>query len=621
MQHASTLSNKVALSSRVGKENNPQQPRKARHSPEDGPRLFERRGSGGGARVSRLRPQGAVPGRIISWGATFVVLAALMAGCATTDRSVPSTSAAVKDAASADAEATERCTILHINDVYRIGGADEGMEGGMPRLRTLRVELEKDYPDLLTLHAGDFLYPSLMSRLYDGEQMVDAMNRIDGDPDAFDDRMFVTFGNHEFDVEQRRGAELLNQRLEESQFTWFGTNIDFTTDTTDGPVVRQDLVEQRRIVDCGGLRVGLFGVTLDDVQTEYIDRYRDPIAVAREETQTLRDSGADVVIALTHLSMAEDVALLEALGPDGPDLSLGGHEHDKQSQNIGGRLVIKADAEARTASVVHVAAPASPGEPPVVDFEFRELGSKVQPDPDLQAAVDAWTERHEREFCAAKDRAPDCLSQAVGRTQVELVGEEIEIRKYETNLGNWILDQALAAYAPHGAHIAFVNSGSLRLNQDIPADHPITLRHVEEIFQYPSGLAVLRLNGALLQEIVDAAVTDWTGQGKWLQISGFAFRHDPETESATDLTLLTDNGSRPIDPNEEIFAVTGTFLAAGNDGYTMLNEELVVDGMPELSLRDLFIEGLTEAGDTGIAPTVEGRICNSQQKGPCLAVD
>ena len=41
--------------------------------------------------------------------------------------------------------------------------------------------------------------PRSKSRVFKGEQMIDAMNNLDGDPKKFDARMFVAFGNHEFD--------------------------------------------------------------------------------------------------------------------------------------------------------------------------------------------------------------------------------------------------------------------------------------------------------------------------------------------------------------------------------------------------------------------------------------
>ena len=79
-------------------------------------------------------------------------------------------------------------TLLMLNDVYRIEGVEGGATGGLARFRALRAELAAADPDLIVLHAGDFLYPSLLSRSYDGAQMIDVLNRVDGDPAGYDER-------------------------------------------------------------------------------------------------------------------------------------------------------------------------------------------------------------------------------------------------------------------------------------------------------------------------------------------------------------------------------------------------------------------------------------------------
>ena len=119
-------------------------------------------------------------------------------------------------------------TILAVNDIYRIDGVGAEEIGGLHRLRTLRKDIEKKSGNVLLLHAGDFLSPSLESRVFKGEQMIDAMNNLDGDPNKFDARMFVAFGNHEFDDSNCLSAPAsLNARIDESQFTWLNANLDF----------------------------------------------------------------------------------------------------------------------------------------------------------------------------------------------------------------------------------------------------------------------------------------------------------------------------------------------------------------------------------------------------------
>ncbi len=512
-------------------------------------------------------------------------------------------------------------TILAINDVYRIEGVEGGAEGGLARVRTLRRQLEKSGEEVLLLHAGDLLYPSLLSRRYDGEQMIDVLNLLDGDPEAFDERMFVTFGNHEFDRARLEDAARLDRRLEESQFTWLGTNLRFAADARGVPLIAAESLHRTRLVTVNGVRVGLFSVTTSEAAAAYVDSFGEPVRTAREATAALRADGAEVIVALTHLALSEDLEILERLGEDAPDLLIGGHEHVAQAAELSGRWVLKADAEARSAVVARVTP--APAGPPFVRHQVVPLaGRRPQPDPVVRHYVRRWQERFEAETCEELGEPSGCLRRRLGTTRVRLQAEELTIRRWESNFGNWIADRMVEAFAGQGAQAAFINSGSLRLNQDLPANSTVSRRHLEELFAYPAGLVLLRLDAETLKQVLTRSVETWTGNGWWLQVSGLAFRHDPATASASDLTLVGPQGPRPLQPGEELLVVTNRFLvepAGGQDGYTMLSrEQVVADGGDDL--KDLVARALVAAGPRGIAPRVEGRICNPLRSGPCLAV-
>ena len=239
--------------------------------------------------------------------------------------------------------------------------------------------------------------------------------------------------------------------------------------------------------------------------------------------------------------------------------------------------------------------------------------------------VETWTRRHGIAFCAAQTppTRPGCLDAVEGRAADTLVAEELEIRGYETNFGDWIMDRALDAFRDSGAQATFINAGSLRLNQNIAAGQAITRRTVEELFAFPTGLRLIEIDGATLRQVVEHAVTGWPGNGRWLQVAGLAFRHDPAAGTATGLVLLGADGPRPVKDGDRIKLVTGTYLldrSGDQDGYTMLGTEQIVPGSAEdKRLKDLVIEGLQAAGKAGIAPQIEGRICTTGRPGPCLA--
>lgn len=502
-----------------------------------------------------------------------------------------------------------QCTLLSVNDTYRIEPQADGT-GGLARVRTLRTRLEAEYGAVAVLHAGDFLAPSLLSRTYKGAQMVEVLSALDGDTAAMDPGLYVVFGNHEFDAGKLADGVTLDGMIAASQFRWLGTNITFAKGEDGAPVVADPKLIAADRFDCGGLSVGLFGITTDRKSADFVEGFGDPLATASARTAALRADGAELIVGLTHQSMDEDVTLLKTLVADGPDVIIGGHEHEHQVADVGPRRVYKADADARTAW--RVTFRRVNGELQRED-ELLSLDAAIPEDPAVKALVDARLTAHDASFCAKAGVPAGCLAAAVGVTNVPLIGAELEIRRYETNLGNWIADLARGAFPD--AQIALVNAGSLRLNRDLVAG-PVTRQDIEEIFAYPSPLVRVEIDGATLEKVVARAVEEWTGNGHWLQISGFAWAHDPAAGTATRLTWLASG--KPIGKAERIVAVVPSFLAdpkTGQDGYTMLP---AAKGAPGPDLKELVLAALG-ATPAGIAPTVEGRICNTERPGPCRA--
>jgi 2',3'-cyclic-nucleotide 2'-phosphodiesterase (5'-nucleotidase family) len=546
----------------------------------------------------------------------LLVLALVLGACASPGTRAPQASKA--------APGTRTAVIMAINDVYRIEGLEEGRVAGLARVRSLRKELERDHPDLLLLHAGDFLFPSFASRMYNGEQMISVLNDLDGNPEAFDDRMIVAFGNHELEKGKMKDAPMLDQRIEESQFRWLGGNVTFKTGEDGKPLVDARNLSRTILVESGGIAIGIFGDTIP-TDAQYAE-FADPIETARALTADLRAQGAEVVVGLTHLNAADDRKLLEILGDAGPDLIVGGHDHEKmviQAGPAGKRLALKADADARTVSVIRLSLDRN-GRLDVA-HDFRTLsGVNPKPDPDTLSLVGDWQAKHEQEFCAQAKASPGCLGELYGSTRTLLEAEETKIRRQETSLGDWVADLMKKEMEPCGAQVAFINSGSLRLNQDLPAGTRITRRHVEELFGYETPLRLVRIDGATLQQVAEQSLRAWPGSGSWLQISGFAWVHDTQGKTATGLTLLTPQGPRPVRPDEEILAAVDDYLVnpeiGDQDGYVMLQPSRIVGGCAAdgHDLKKVVETALRAAQPQGIAPRVEGRICQPGQS-PCLA--
>jgi hypothetical protein len=126
--------------------------------------------------------------------------------------------------------ATRGFTLLALGDLYRLDN--------LPYVRTLRSRLERERGECWCCRPGIFS-SSLLSQQFSGAQMVDGFNLLDGDADAFDPRMFVTFGNHEFEGRIRTPRRC--RIIRGAQFGWLGGNISFAWTRRDGPWCRRSI--------------------------------------------------------------------------------------------------------------------------------------------------------------------------------------------------------------------------------------------------------------------------------------------------------------------------------------------------------------------------------------------
>lgn len=526
---------------------------------------------------------------------------------------------------SAVAQKPERhLTFLTINDVYRVEGVAEGRHGGLARVRTLRKWIERDAPNAILLHAGDFLSPSLVSRETRGASMIEAMNSLDGDPKAFDNRMFVTFGNHEFDVSTCGNPNpSLNARVEESQFTWLAANLDFPNCAgMKGMLDRKNVKKDGVVVEVDGVRLGLFGIgqTPEQAGSPLYPDSEKALPVARRSIAFLRERGAEVIVAITHLSRAEDEDLIRQLTSEGLDLVVGGHDHNNMvlMDAQGVARGFKADSDARTAWRIDVQL--VPGGRPRVNGQLIALNEAVPPDSDVAAIGKTNWAKAEKEICrrrAAQKKTPEkdgCLREHIGRTQSVIELEETSNRMQETGFGDWLADLAAKV---SGADVAFINSGMLGLNEDLEAGSDLSLQHVVDIVRFDDVIAVETFPARMVCAAVRHGFAV-SGLGAWPHVSGL----DVEVTRGRETNLAVVKGFRGgkqyvvCDSDEPIKVAAPPYLLCSGDDYKFLPKTRSC--VRELSKRATdkgaeTLSGMLEAairaaGDTGIRPEKDGRI-------------
>jgi 2',3'-cyclic-nucleotide 2'-phosphodiesterase (5'-nucleotidase family) len=568
---------------------------------------------------------------------------------------------------SATATTLRTATLLSINDVYRLTGPDRGAGGGgLARVRALRAKLETLHPDLLLLHAGDFLSPSLLGKTYKGRQMVDLMNLLDGNPQAgsIDQRMFAVFGNHEFDDTHCRKKGPLAERIKQSDFSYIASNIDFqkakqADNKCEGlrdvatPSASQKIVAYK-IIKTGDLTLGIYGLTIRN------DKYKvlmdpDPVSKSCEMVKKLRALRVDAVVALTHLNKTTDLSLL-GRGPDGrpmtqpkctdyPDVIVGGHDHTRMALPANGNpKIFKGDADAVSAYQVILTVDQQ-GKVSVQGINIS-LKASDDSDPTVQSRAENWFARHGKRYCAAvcenltggkletcrKDiDGGRCLKEKIARLASRLDAEEIKNRTQETGFGDWFMDRVREGSK---AQVALFNAGGIRLNYDIAAGRDVTKRHMAEMFPFPNRLVVADVPASQLWEAVSYGLSK-PGQGAWLHFSGIAVLRalDGRLEK---LVLLTGDGKGKTitrDSQEIVKVASNAFVLANGDkhGFKLCSpktedcrNEIIEKFGPKwpkevsndpAELVQRFMK--RDQGNTGLGFKVDGRICAHGQS-DCL---
>ena len=225
-----------------------------------------------------------------------------------------------------------KVTFLHVNDVYQFAPVDGGTRGGLAKLLTLKKQIKAENPNTIFTLGGDTLSPSVETLTYKGAQMIDAWNAVGLD--------YSVFGNHEFDI---KTPELM-KRLSESKFRWLGANIiDKDTKRIFADTPKYVLVEYP-----GGVKVGIIGLILPEAkETSSMGdnlMVEDFCETAKKYVPEMRKEGANAVVGLTHLFMAQDKKLAQCADFD---LILGGHEHSLLQSSSNGTPIFKMTADAR----------------------------------------------------------------------------------------------------------------------------------------------------------------------------------------------------------------------------------------------------------------------------------
>ena len=191
--------------------------------------------------------------------------------------------------------------------------------GGAKRIKALVDSVRTAEKTVFVADAGDYVQGTYYFSLLNGAVEMRILNEI-----GYDVR---TLGNHEFDKRMTGLYDMLSW----SSVPVVASNYDFSRSNL------ANRVEQSMIIEKNGVKVGFIGLNVDlsnlvaPSSREGVD-WQNAINVADDLAQELRERGADIVIALSHLGYEKNSSSVYydrgiAMNTRHIDMIIGGHSH------------------------------------------------------------------------------------------------------------------------------------------------------------------------------------------------------------------------------------------------------------------------------------------------------
>jgi len=465
--------------------------------------------------------------------------------------------------------AEKEITILSINDFHG-SLAPAGKNVGAAKLvDAIKTERSKNPEGTIIVSAGDNYQGSAMSNLLYGEP-VSAMFKEMG-------LELSAVGNHEFDW----GVDKITKWAEEGELTFVCTNI--YDKRTNEPV---DWAEPFVIIERKGVKVGFIGLASPETAYKTLKanvenyEFRDPVEIITEWVPKVKDAGADIIIALTHLGSFQDkegnitgeaAALCEV---DGVDAVISAHTHQGVSGLINDKPIIQAYKNGRTIGKI--------------TFIFDEDNKLISAEPLLDHLYKrADTLKDDANTLALYEKYEEklrpVLGKVLGKTTVDL---DHDRWAGPSLLGEWTCEIMKDKV---GVQIAMTNGGGLRTS--IPAGE-ITAGKLYEVMPFDNTLYIMKLSGADIKANIEHGImNDDIG---WIQIAGVKVIYNPKAEAGNRIVSMVLEDGTPVEMDKYYTVVTNDFMATGGDNYNFDNAIDKVDTF--IPVRDAMMEAIEKAG-------------------------
>ena len=349
--------------------------------------------------------------------------------------------------------AEKAITIIHSNDMHShfLGAppnidytpsvtGDDRTIGGWARIAAVIKNVKQDRSNpVLVVDAGDFLMGSLfhmLSREQAYELRLLSMMGYDA----------VCLGNHEFDLKPEGLAKILVSARSSGKIpALVASNVIFSTESNKDDaletIFNQGVVRPFRVLEKGGLRIGIFGLMGKDAAevAPFASpvSFADPIAAAQKMVKVLRETqSVDLVICLSHSGLSENKKKSEdeilAREVDGIDIIISGHTHTKVNDAllINNTIIVQSWEYGKQLGVLDITY--DDGHVSLKNYRSVEINDTISGDADISEQIKAFEGEITRRVLAEEGLA---FREIIAETDFDLV-----LQTDESNLGNLIAD-------------------------------------------------------------------------------------------------------------------------------------------------------------------------------------
>lgn len=270
---------------------------------------------------------------------------------------------------------------------------------------------------------------------------------------------------------------------------------------------------------------------------------------------SLREAGADLIIALTHQRDPNDIKLAEKTPAGLIDIVLGGHDHHYTHEYVNGTHILCSGSDFKQLS--YIEARRKPDGQPGWDFDIVRH--------DINRGI-AESKTAVKLVMGLTTDLKKTLEEPVGYTAAPLDGRFSTIRANESNLGNFVCDLMRFYY---NCECTIMAAGTIRGDQVYPPG-VLLLKDILNCFPFEDPVVALRVTGAAIVDALENAIGKLPAlEGRFPQVSNIQFQYDAKRPSGRRL-LWTKVNNEPIDPDRKYTVATRGYMARGKDGYTAL---------------------------------------------------